>query len=357
MKFSLFYLTAFHEPTHTDAATMYQQIFEEVELGEQIGLEKVWIAEHHMTDYGGDVPSPLMLLGIIAQRTTRIKLATGGVALPLHRPLELAEQLAMVDVLSGGRLEIGMVRAFLEYEYAAYNTDMGESRERFTEGYEVIRGLFENERFSYDGKFTKLDDVQLRPRPIQRRPRMTLGTIMTKESFEYAGHEGLDLMVVPYLMPFDVVKGLLDVYRNALQEAGHDPGDFNIMSQFFYYSHPDAAIAKEVPRDPMINYLGYVRDAVTGDRWSKDYKGYEGLVKKVEALMDYEMMYNERTLYGPPEKFHERVKEIAAAGITEIALMPNMPGISHDKVMASMEFLGKEILPVYQSEQPVKATA
>ena len=357
MKFSMFYLTSFHEETHKDAANMYQQIYEQVELAESIGFQKVWMPEHHLTDYGGDVPAPLLMLGALAQRTSRIKLGTGGVALPLHRPLELAEQLAMVDVMSNGRLEIGMVRAFLDYEYAAYNVDMGESRERFNEGHQIIRGLFEHERFSYDGKFTRFDDVQLRPRPIQRKPRMVLGTIMTEESFRYAGHNGLDLMVVPYLLPFDFVKGMLDVYRSALVEAGYTVEDFNIMSHFFYYGHADAALAKERPRRSLMNYLRSVRDAVSGDRWSKDYKGYEGIVKKVDALMDYEMMFKERSLYGHPEIFHRRVEEIAAAGITEIGLMPSMPGMPHDKVMETLEFFGNELLPEYQALDPLGATA
>ena len=347
MKFSLFYLPAFHQPTHGTPRRLYEQIFEEVELGEAIGLEKVWCAEHHLDPYGGEIPNPCILLASIAQRTQRIKLAPGGAAIPLHRPIELAEQLAMVDVLSGGRLEIGVVRAFLAYEYDAYNVDMGESRERFNEGVEVIRGLFAHDRFSFDGTFTKLDQVELRPRPIQRHPRVTLGAISTKESFELAGQRGMDLMVVPYLMPLEVVATNIGIYRDSLRSAGHNPEDFNVMAQFFYYGDADPATAKETPREAMLNYIGYIRNAVADDRWSADYKGYKGLVKVVEGLLDYELMYGERSLYAHPDKFHAKVEEVAAAGVTEIALMPNMPGLSHDKVMKSLEFLGREILPAH----------
>ncbi len=345
MKYSLFYLPAFHEATHRDPRTLYQQIIEEVQLGEAIGLEKVWCAEHHFHPYGGDIPNPALLLGVLAQHTERIKLATGGVAVPLHRPVELAEQLAMVDVLSGGRLEIGFVRAFLAFEYDAYNVDMGESHARFREGVEVIRGLFAEDRYSVDGEFTKLDRVALRPRPIQRHPRVTLGAIATKESFELAGQQGMDLMVIPYPFPLEVVASNVGTYRDSLRNAGHDPDEFNVMAPYFFYSEADVGAAKETPREAMINYLGHARDAVSEDRWSADYKGYQGMVKIFESLMDYDLMYDERTLYGHPEKIHATLGEIAAAGITEVALVSNMPGIPHDKVMKSLEFFGQEILP------------
>ncbi len=344
MEFSLFYLPAFHEATHRDPHTLYQQIIEEVRLGEDIGLAKVWCAEHHFVPYGGDIPSPCILLAALAQHTKRIKLATGGVAVPLHRAVELAEQLAMVDVLSGGRLEIGFVRAFLACEYEGYNVDMGESRARFNEGVEVIRGLFAHDRFSFDGKFTRLEDITLRPRPIQRRPRVTLGAVSTKESFELAGQEGMDLMVIPYPTPLEVVAANIGVYRDSLRSSGRDPEDFNVMAPYFYYGEADPDAAKEVPREAMLTYLGHARDAVADDRWSADYKGYTGMAKLFEALMDYELMYSERTLYGHPEKFHTMVDDIAAAGVTEISLVPNMPGIPHDNVMKSLEFLGRDIL-------------
>ncbi len=345
MRYSLFHLPAFHEPTHGTPHGLFQQLIDEATLADEIGLEKVWCAEHHFDAYGGDIPNPPVLLAAIAQATSRIKLATGGVAVPLHRAVDLAEQLAMVDVLSNGRLEIGFVRAFLAFEYDAYNVDMGESRARFNEGVEVIRGLFANDRFSYEGRFSRLDDVALRPRPVQRRPRMTVGAIATKESFEFAAQNAMDLMVIPYAFPLKAVAANVGIYRDALRGAGHDPDDFNVMAPYFYYSEADPQAAKETPREATLNYLGYARDAVAEDRWSADYQGYQGMVKIFESLMDYELMYGERTLYGPPEKFQAMVEQIAEAGITEVALMPNMPGIPHDKVMRSLEFLGREILP------------
>jgi len=348
MRFSLFYLPVFHEPVHRDSRTLFQQILEESALADELGLDKVWCAEHRLHPYGGDIPHPCLLLAAIAQRTQRIRLATGGVALPLHRSLELAEQLAMVDAISGGRLEIGVVRAFLPFEFDAYNVDMGESRSRFEESVEVIQGLFANDRFSFDGQFCQLEDVALRPRPVQRHPRLTLGAVMSRESFEFAGRNGLNLMVVPYVAPSEYTKANIEIYRDSLAGAGHDPAQFNVMAHCFYYGDTDPGVAKEVPRVAMQNYLTAFRDALTGESFSKDYPGYEGLVRQIESLMDYELMYGERTLYAHPDKFHRKVEELAAIGVTELALSVNMPGIPHAKTMKSLEFLGAELMPNYQ---------
>lgn len=109
MKFGLFFLPSFDAATHKDAQTLYQQIFEQVELCEELGCDCTWCAEHHFTPYGGDIPSPPLFLAALAQRTRRMRLGTSGVALPINRPLNTAEQLAMVDNMCGGRLDIGMV--------------------------------------------------------------------------------------------------------------------------------------------------------------------------------------------------------------------------------------------------------
>ena len=146
MKFGLLYLPSFDAETHSSPANLYQQIFEQVELAESLNYDCVWCAEHHFCAYGGDIPNPPLFLAALAQRTSKIRLGTAGVALPLNRPLNTAEQLAMVDNMCGGRLDIGVVRAFMESEYRALNVDMDESRARFNEGLDILLGSWEKRK-------------------------------------------------------------------------------------------------------------------------------------------------------------------------------------------------------------------
>jgi len=348
MKFGLYYLPAFDQSVHIDATTLYEQIIEQVVLGEALGFDAAWISEHHFSDYGGDIPNPALFMMALAQHTKRIRIGSAGVALPINRPLNTAEQLAMVDVASRGRVDIGVVRAFLNFEYAALNVDMAESRERFNESIEIILGTWANEKFSFAGKFNQFDNVELRPRPIQRKPRILVGSIMTPESVQNAGRRGFDLMVIPYAIPFDKTKEMIAMYRDALDEGGHSQADHNVMAPMHCYIHEDVEVAKATVRDPIVRYIGYVRDAVAGDTWSDDYKGYEGMVNKIESVMDFDVMYDRRSLFGDPHHARECLEAVLEIGVTEISLVTQMPGIDQEKILDSMRLFASEIMPHYR---------
>lgn len=347
MKFSLLYLPAYETDTHGTKRDVYQQIMDEVDFAERNGYDRVWVAEHHAGGYGGQLPCVPIMLAALAVRTQRIGLASGGVCVPLHRPMELAEQLAMVDSLSHGRLEVGCASAFLPYEFDAYNIDMDESRERFREGIEIMRGMWTNERFTYAGKFSRIDDVELTPKPVQRpHPPLSIASVMTRESFEYAGHNGFNLMVVPYINSLDDVAERIGWYHEALREAGHDPADFNVMGAFHTYCHEDKEVAYETMRKPMHDYLSCVRDSASKGTFGKGYAGYEKLSAGVQNLMDsYDLMYTERALFGAPSHLVSRIRDVEAAGITEVSFITLMPSLTAAQSMRSLELLTETVIP------------
>ena len=347
MKFGLFYLPSFDAAVHDTSSELYRQIFEQVELGESLGLESVWVAEHHFTPYGGDIPNPPLLLAALAQRTRRMRLGSAGVALPLHRAIDSVEQLAMVDALSGGRLDIGLVRGFLPFEFEALQVDQAESRARFDEAVEVLQGLWTNERFSYHGTFNHFDDVTLRPRPVQEKPRVLVGAVATPESIVSAARNGFDLMVIPYAVGPDGVRQQVQLYRNTLAECGRDPAAYRVFAGFHLYVDRDEAHAIETAREPILRYVSYVRDAVKGGGWSAGYEAYQGMVQMVEAIMDFDLLYRDRVLFGDPARVHSRIEMAAEAGIDEIGLVTILPGLPHDKILESLELFGSEVLPKY----------
>lgn len=348
MRFGLLYLPTFDAQTHGDSSQLYHQIFEQVELGEALGYDAVWAAEHHFTPYGGDIPNPALLLAALAQRTRRMRLGTAGVALTLNRALNVAEQLAMVDAMSGGRLDIGVVRAFLDFEFEALQVDMGESRERFNEAVEVLLGTFANERFSYHGKFNQFDNLMLRPRPLQRRPRIIVGTVLSPESARYAGLNGFDLMVIPYAVSLAGVRQTVQRYHEALREGGHRVEDHRVQATFHLYVAPTAAEAKAVAREPLLRYVQYFADAVAGDRWSKDYAGYAGLAQKVMQLKDFDLLYDGRVMVGDPARLHAMMEEIIACGITELSFITILPGLSQARILDSLRLFASEVMPRYR---------
>lgn len=348
MKFGLLYLPTFDAALHGDSAGLYRQIFEQVDLAESLGYDAVYAAEHHFTPYGGDIPNPALFLAALAQRTRRMRLGTAGVALPLNRALNIAEQLAMVDAMSDGRLDIGIVRAFLDFEYDALQVDMSESRERFNEAVEILQGTFANARFSYAGKFNRFENVELRPRPLQRRPRIMVGTVLSPESARYAGLKGFDLAVIPYAVSLAGVRQTVKVYHEALQEAGHDIAMHNVHATFHLYVERDESSAIATVRQPIFDYVQYFAEALAGDRWSRDYAGYEGLVHKVLSLKNFDALYDRRTLFGDPARLHDTMEQVIAAGITEVSFITIMPGLPQAKILESLRLFASDVMPRYR---------
>lgn len=358
MKFSLFLLPSYDPSTHGSAADAYEQVLSEAEYADANGYDSIWLAEHHFRPYGGLTPSVPVLLAAIAGRTKRLRLGSGGLCLTLHNPLELAEQMAMVDNLSRGRARMGVVRAFLHYEFEAFRVDMGESVERFREGVEVICGLMANEKFSYNGKFNKLSDVTLTPRPVQKpHPPIIVGTVMTRESFEYAGRNGFDLMVVPYITSIEEVAEKIGWYHAALREAGHDPADHGVMSAFHLYCDDDEGRAYAVGKKAVQGYLKSFIESVKRDVWSKDYKGYEGMMKGLGYLHDDYDLFRTRALIGTPAELVQQVEKYEKAGITELGLVNFMPAVNREQSMRSLELFTDGVMAKYRSTEAVRQRA
>jgi alkanesulfonate monooxygenase SsuD/methylene tetrahydromethanopterin reductase-like flavin-dependent oxidoreductase (luciferase family) len=275
---------------------------------------------------------------------------------PLHRPIEVAEQLAMLDILSGGRLRVGVVRAFVNSEFRAYNIDMGESRDRFNEGVEIMIRAWSEERFSYHGKFNRLDNVRLTPKPVQKPyPRIMVGSVLTRESFEYAGRMGFDLGVVPYITPMEAVIEKIGWYHEALRAAGRDPKDHTVMASLHVFVHEDPVKAKEIPREAVPAYVRYIRDSVLDDQWSADYKHYKGMAEQLDKLMDYEVLYEERTLIGTPERVIEKIKAWEAAGVNEISFLIVLPVLSMDEIAHSLRLFTRAVMPAFATTEGVRA--
>src|SRR5581483_7849946 len=135
---------------------------------DELGFDSLWCNEHHFNAYGGILPSTPMMLSALAQRTNRVMLGTSIVVLPLHNPIEVAEQFAMVDLMSGGRVALGIGRGFVTYDYEVHGVSYEESQARTTEGLEVILKAWQDGPFSHNGMFHRFEHVDVWPKPEQR---------------------------------------------------------------------------------------------------------------------------------------------------------------------------------------------
>jgi len=348
MKFSLFYLTSYFPEIHGSERAFYEQILAEVDEGERMGLHSVWLAEHHFFDYGGHIPSIPVLAATIAARTRTIKIASGIAMVGLQDPIRVAEQFAMLDQLSGGRVLFGIGRGFQKCEFDAFGRKLDDSRIAFEEAHEVIRRAWTEERFSFDGRFTKVKNLRVIPKPLQKpMPPFYVACTFTPQSFQWTGAQGHNLMVVPYASPdLALVKQNVDLYRTALASSGRSTAT-DVMCAIHMYCGESAEKAKEEPRAALMRYLGQFSESTRDAEHSDAYVGYDGLSEALTKF-DYDtFLHPQRVLFGDPDQCVARIRELGAMGITNVGMVIDFGGLPRERIFASLERFRKHVLPKF----------
>src|SRR5690242_13219502 len=168
MRFDMNLLPMYFPDVHPPFAEYFEEILDEVQLAEELGFECYWFTEHHFLVYGGPIPNPAVFLSAAAARTSKLKLGSAIAIVPLRHPLQTAEDYAMMDAISGGRLEFGVGRGNTPLDYELYGVDQADNRAKFEEAMEVITKAWTNDTFSHHGRFWDLDGVGVFPKPAQK---------------------------------------------------------------------------------------------------------------------------------------------------------------------------------------------
>ena len=201
MRFYINILTTYYPDLDPSYDVYYQQVLEQIELAEELGWECFMFNEHHFLGYGGLVPNPAVLLAAAAARTSRIRLGPCIAILPLPPPLQSAEDYAMVDAVSGGRLEFGIGSGNTPLDYQVFDIAREQGQERMEETLEIILKAWRSERCKHEGKFWSFQEITLYPRPVQQPhpPVWVAGT--SARTLEWAGRRGYNIMTVGHPHP------------------------------------------------------------------------------------------------------------------------------------------------------------
>jgi alkanesulfonate monooxygenase SsuD/methylene tetrahydromethanopterin reductase-like flavin-dependent oxidoreductase (luciferase family) len=168
MKFAAYAMPSYSDEFGLTQSQFLSATLDHLVAAEDLGFDSVWVNEHHFHRYGGMMPALPTMLAALSQRTSRVRLGTSVVVLPLHNPLQVAEQLAMVDLLSGGRLEFGIGRGFVAHDYEVLGVSYRDAQARLTESLHVILEAWTGEAFTHHGAYFQFPEVEVWPRPEQR---------------------------------------------------------------------------------------------------------------------------------------------------------------------------------------------
>jgi alkanesulfonate monooxygenase SsuD/methylene tetrahydromethanopterin reductase-like flavin-dependent oxidoreductase (luciferase family) len=177
--------------------TIYSRALDRIEIMEQTGYDAVWLAEHHFSSYSV-CPSVHVMAMNIAARTKRLRIGTAVTLAPFYHPLRIAEEIALLDILSGGRINWGAGRGFDREEFEVFNVPVEESTERFREVVEIVLAAWQNERLTYKGKYHQYEDVEVLPKPAQKPHPPTWVAASSQGAVEWAAKRGLEILMDPH---------------------------------------------------------------------------------------------------------------------------------------------------------------
>lgn len=334
-------------PAQKSGQQYFREALDLVEQADQTGWDAVKIVEHYFHAYGGYSPDPITFLSAASQRAKRLTVRTGCVLPVFTHPLKLAGQIAMLDCISGGRLEVGIARAFLPHEFDAFGISMDESRARFEEGIEAIVRLLTEENVTFKGRFHQFEGVTSLPRPV-KPPKIWIGTVATSQSFVWTGEKGYNLMAIPFIQPAERVRDNVKLYRDAF--AANHPGKQSQVTMVFHlYVAENGAKAREEARIHLERYLATFYDSVKfwAGRSSSAYAGYENLVNAVKGMTYDRILSEGRALIGDPDEVADQIRALEGrfGRLDELSLQVNYGYMDGEKASRSVRLFSEKVIP------------
>lgn len=330
-------------------ADYFDQVLRLSERGDELGYTSAKAVEHYFHAYGGHTPSPIVTLSAIAARTRRIRPITGAVIPAFNNPIKVAGELAMLDNISQGRLDVGFGRAFIPKEFDAFGVNMDDSRERFEEGVTVIKRLWTEDRVTHHGRFHDLDDIHLMPRPVQQpHPPIWIAAVLSEESFAAAGRQGYHLMLVPFAGSLERTGALLQAYQNAWVAAGRPSDTWQVQVSIHAYLAETHQEAMEGFKRPINRYIEVFGEAVGSweGRASGNYAGYGQMVQAIRAQTPERLIDGHTALVGTPDEAVEQLQVLRdVLGEFEPSIQLNFGGMSDAAAFRTLELFAKQVAP------------
>jgi alkanesulfonate monooxygenase SsuD/methylene tetrahydromethanopterin reductase-like flavin-dependent oxidoreductase (luciferase family) len=352
MKFSTFHL--FHRFEGQTAREVYDYQLEIAELCEELGFDGLWVAEHHFRDYGL-VPNIFTLLSYLAARTDRLRLGTGIVVLPLHNPVHVAEEAAMVDLLSGGRLEMGIGRGYQSVEFESFGVDLGEARERFNEALDMITALWTQENVHFQGKFYGTgNEVTLMPRPVQQpHPPLHVAAV-SPETVELYAARGLPILADP-AAPFKKIAKAAETWHETARANGVDTDGIELVASRSVYVAPtveqaradQARFESSFDRSRIFNRQSAPIDSRTG-QVAKGFEYWQDrYLKGGEVGADFR--WEQLEVIGDPDRVINQIKMIEEFGFTNLLCdFGSTRPVPIEDMKKVLRFFAAEVMPAFR---------
>jgi natural product biosynthesis luciferase-like monooxygenase protein len=362
IEFSLMYFAS----ADTAGSDKYRLLLEGAKYADAHGFAAVWTPERHFHAFGGLYPNPSVISAAIAAVTRRIALRAGSVVNALHHPARIAEEWAVVDNLSHGRVGISFASGWQPRDFVLAPDAFASARESMVPGIEVIRRLWRGEAVAFPGPNGQSHEIRTLPRPVQPELPIWLTAAGSPETFRAAGEIGASILTHLLGQSLDEVVGKLKIYREAWKAAGH-PGEGHVTLMLHTFVGDDEEEVRETVRGPMMAYLGSSLGLVKGfaQSWTAYKKRADGTTdvdidmdslsaEEMEGLLAYsfERYYETSALFGDVERALAMVDRLKGLGVDEVACLVDF-GVDEERTLRHLAHLNR----VRERSQPVAGGA
>lgn len=331
-----------------DAPERYQEVIESVQECEALGFDCFWFTEHHLEEYGR--PCPELLASHALAVTERIDIGTGVICVPWHHPLDVAEQAATLDNLGKGRFRFGIGRGTQAHEFDAYGIPREDARGRFEESYEIIRGLWENETFSYDGKFWSLPEVRFVPTPYTRPHPPMWQPAVAEAAIREIVDRGINGLIGSNLTPYPVLKDrYFDVWHDAKEQSGQAHLQMAHMEIFHIAETDEKAYAEAKPAvEWYLRKLGALWAGPSKKVAAPPNPAFAEFLDRLKNL-SYEEVCSDLAIIGGPETAIEKVRFFEECGVDELILFAGMgPQMTSELLRSSLTHFAEHVMPAFK---------
>jgi len=311
---------------------LYEKCIAQIARAEQLGFEDVWLSEHHFFEDNYS-PSMLAIGCAIAARTKKIRIGTSVLLLPLHDPVRVAEDAATLDVISGGRLELGLGVGYRVEEFKGWRIDPKERAQRMEEGIEIIQRLFAGEKFSFDGQHYQYTDIQLFPRPVQEKPNIWIAGF-SNVAVRRAARVGYGYIATGPINDFS------KKYWSELEKNGKNPKDHEIAGGHMWLI---------VSKDPNKRWAEAAEHFAYQQNWYGKWFSDAGLdfISAVEPTR--ESLEEHGCFIVEPDQAIDMIREyVAATGTSRFYSWAIPPGLDPAWSEEHLELMASEVIPAFR---------
>ncbi len=329
---SLFYFAAQEEIT---TENKYRLLLEGAKFADENDLAAIWVPERHFHSFGDQFPNPSIAAAAVAVVTKKIKLRSGSVVLPLHDPIRVAEEWAMVDHLSEGRVEISFASGWNPNDFIFAPEAYQQRHQVMCDKLKMVHQLWRGESCTRtNGKGEKIS-LTIHPKPVQTELPTWITSGGSPETFRYAGSIGANILTLLWGQPKEDLKAKIEIYRTALAKHGFDPERGQVAVMLHSFIGENFEEVKPTVKEPLKNYIRHSIALMQG-------KSNDGLDEEVEKLVDASFTHHYHTngLFGTPETCLAYLQELTLLGVNEIACLIDF-GISNDITLANLPQLKK----------------